>query len=243
VAKRLLDIVVSVLVLLAFSPVMLTAMVLVWWEDRHSPIYRANRVARGNGNFVMMKIRSMRINADETGVNSTSAGDTRITRVGRFIRRFKLDELSQFWNVVIGDMSVVGPRPNCRVGGVDDYTPAEMHLLDVRPGITDLSSIVFSDEGAILDGAPDPDARYDRVIRPWKSRLGLLYIANASVLLDLRIIYLTAVAIVSKERALVGVQAILDHLGADVELKRIATRRDPLPVGTPPGAVLARESL
>ena len=184
-AKRLFDIVFSVLVLLASAPVMLTALFLVWWQDRHSPLYKATRVARGNGDFVMIKIRSMRINADKTGVTSTSATDNRITRVGHFIRRFKLDELSQFWNVLMGDMSVVGPRPNTRAHGVDLYTPAEMHLLSVRPGITDLASIVFSDEGQILAGSDDADGLYNRIIRPWKSRLGLVYIANSSVLLDM----------------------------------------------------------
>jgi len=238
-AKRLFDIVFSVLVLLASAPVMLTALFLVWWQDRHSPLYKATRGARGNGDFVMIKIRSMRINADKTGVTSTSATDNRITRVGHFIRRFKLDELSQFWNVLMGDMSVVGPRPNTRAHGVDLYTPAEMHLLSVRPGITDLASIVFSDEGQILAGSDDADGLYNRIIRPWKSRLGLVYIANSSVLLDMRIVWLTGVAIVSKQRALDGVIDILTRLNVDPELIEVCRRRAPLPEGQPPGAAIA----
>ena len=233
--KRLFDIGFSILVLAASSPVMLTALFLVWRQDKHSPLYKAVRVARNNGDFVMIKIRSMKVNADKTGVTSTSATDSRITKVGHFIRRFKLDELSQFWNVLKGDMSVVGPRPNTRLHGVDDYTPEEMRLLSVRPGITDLSSIVFSDEGAILTGAEDADALYNQIIRPWKSRLGLLYVDKRSLRLDLRIIWLTAVAITSKERALAGVARILDELGADLELKRICRRLEPLPRGIPPG--------
>lgn len=238
-AKRLFDIVLSVLVLLASSPVMLTALFLVWWQDRHSPLYKATRVARGNGDFVMIKIRSMRINADKTGVTSTSATDNRITRVGHFIRRFKLDELSQFWNVLMGDMSVVGPRPNTRAHGVDLYTPVEMGLLSVRPGITDLASIVFSDEGQILAGSEDPDGLYNRIIRPWKSRLGLIYIQNSSVPLDMRIVWLTGVAIVSKQRALDGVIDILTGLNVDPELIEVCRRRAPLPEAQPPGAAVA----
>ena len=132
-------------------------------------------------------------------------------------------------------MSVVGPRPNTRAHGVDLYTPLEMKLLTVRPGITDLSSIVFSDEGAILEGAADADALYNRIIRPWKSRLGLLYIDNMSVGLDLRIVWLTAVAIVSKEKALAGVNRILAHLGADSDLIETCLRCAPLREAPPPG--------
>jgi lipopolysaccharide/colanic/teichoic acid biosynthesis glycosyltransferase len=196
------------------------------------------RVGWNDVDFIMIKIRSMRINAEKTGVTSTSANDNRITRVGHFIRSYKLDELSQFWNVLKGDMSVVGPRPNTRSHGVDEYTGEEMRLLSVRPGITDLSSIVFSDEGAILTGADDADALYNQLIRPWQSRLGLLYVDNRSLWLDLRIIWLTAVALGSKDKALEGVARILDELGADPELKKISRRRDPLPTGLPPGAEL-----
>ena len=238
-AKRAFDVVFSALVLLLVSPVMLVALFLVWFQDRHSPLYKAPRVARGGGDFTMVKIRSMRVGADKTGVSSTSANDNRVTAVGRTIRRFKLDELSQFWNVLTGDMSVVGPRPQVRAGGVDDYTPQEMRLLTVRPGITDLSSIVFSDEGDILAGAADADARYNAVIRPWKSRLGLLYIDRRSLWLDLRIIWLTGVAIVSKPRALRGVADILAKLDADRDLRRICLREGALPEGLPPGAAAA----
>lgn len=234
-AKRLFDILFSVAVLTIASPVMAATLFLVWAQDGCSPIFRARRVGRGNRDFTMMKIRSMRIGAHTAGVNSTAANDARITRVGRFIRRFKLDEISQFWNVLIGDMSVVGPRPNTRAHGVDLYTPLEMALLAVRPGVTDLSSIVFSDEGEILHGAADADVRYNRLIRPWKSRLGLLYVANMSVGLDLKIAWLTAVAIVSRPRALAGVNRILIDLRADPDLVEICLRRAPLRSAPPPG--------
>jgi lipopolysaccharide/colanic/teichoic acid biosynthesis glycosyltransferase len=236
VRKRLFDLVFSSLVLVATGPLLLVLMFLVWRQDRHHPLYKAPRVGRGGREFTMMKIRSMIVNADKSGVNSTSSGDRRITPLGHFIRRWKIDELSQFLNVWKGDMSVVGPRPNTRAWGVDLYTPEEMRLLDMKPGITDLSSIVFSDEGAILAGAEHADLRYNQVIRPWKSRLGLLYGQHASVGLDLRIVWLTVLAVTDKPRALQGVVRILQELGADPTLIEVCRRQGPVPAGAPPGA-------
>ena len=117
----------------------------------------------------------MSISADKNGVNSTSLNDARITPVGHKIRKYKLDEFTQLWNVLIGDMSLVGPRPNVLVD-TNLYTKVERKLLTVRPGITDFSSIVFSDEGKILENKKDPNLSYNQFIRPWKSRLGLIYI-------------------------------------------------------------------
>ena len=234
--KRLFDLVFSSLVLLVTGPLLLVVLFLVWRQDRHDPLYRAPRVGRGGREFTMLKIRSMVVNADRSGVNSTSAADRRITPLGHFIRRWKLDELSQFLNVFRGDMSVVGPRPNTRAWGVDLYTPEEMRLLELKPGITDLSSIVFSDEGAILAGAEHADLRYNQVIRPWKSRLGLVYREHSSVALDLRIVWLTVLAVTDKPRALRGVVGILEELRADPTLIEVCRRQGPVPAGVAPGA-------
>jgi lipopolysaccharide/colanic/teichoic acid biosynthesis glycosyltransferase len=234
--KRLLDIVVSLAFLIVLAPIVLPLMLLVWLRDFHSPLYLAPRVARGGGEFRMVKLRSMVVNADKTGVNSTAMGDSRVTAVGRVIRKFKLDELTQMWNVLFGDMSVVGPRPNTRAWGVDLYTPEELRLLTARPGITDFSSIVFADEGDILAGRKNPDLAYNELIRPWKSRLGLFYIDHANVALDVRLIVLTALAIVSRARALEGVARLLQKLGAPDDLVRVARRSDPLVPTPPPGA-------
>lgn len=234
--KRLFDIVVSAAVLIAASPLLLGSMLAVWLQDRHSPFYMAPRVARGGGQFTMIKIRSMVINASRSGVNSTGTNDRRITAVGRFIRRWKIDELSQFLNVLAGSMSVVGPRPNTRSWGVDLYTDQELPLLSVRPGITDLSSIIFSDEGEILAGAAHADLEYNRVIRPWKSRLGLFYIEHMSLMLDLRIAWLTFLAILDKSKAIDGVVMILSRHGADPELIATCRRQAPLRAVPPPGA-------
>lgn len=232
--KRAFDILFAAGLLLAISPVMAWALWRVWRFDGRDPIYRAPRVGRGGSDFSMMKIRSMSVGADRSGLASTSNTDARITPVGHFIRRYKLDELSQLWNVLRGEMSVVGPRPQIRAGGVNRYTSAEMHLLDVRPGITDLSSIVFSDEGTILSEWDDADAAYERLIRPWKSRLGLFYVANRSIAMDVRLIWLTGIGIVSRPRALAGVERILQRHGATEALIRVARRNAPLEPASPP---------
>ncbi|HEU4962035.1 MAG TPA: sugar transferase [Sphingomonas sp.] len=231
------DVLLSVVVLVATSPVLAAAMLAVWAADGGPPLHRAVRVGRDNRNFGMFKLRTMTVGADRLGAASTSRSDARITAVGRWLRRTKLDELPQFWNVLTGDMSVVGPRPNSRRGGVDRYTAAEMRLLTVRPGITDLASIVFADEAEILDGAADPDALYDAVIRPWKSRLGLLYIDRAGLADDCRIVALTALALVARPAVLRGVAAILARWDAPDAVRRASLRCDPLVPVPAPGAV------
>jgi lipopolysaccharide/colanic/teichoic acid biosynthesis glycosyltransferase/ubiquinone/menaquinone biosynthesis C-methylase UbiE len=233
--KRLFDIVFSVLGLIATGPVLVLSMLAIWLQDRHSPFYIAPRVGKGGEVFKMVKLRSMTVNADRSGIDSTSASDPRITPVGKFVRAYKLDELSQLWNVLKGDMSFVGPRPNVQ-RETDIYTPVERRLLSIRPGITDIASIVFSDENAILRDSEDPDIEYNQLIRPWKSRLGLLYVDNRSLILDIRLIFLTAIAVVSRERALKGVQKVLDSLGADEVVKQVAKRKGELKPFPPPGA-------
>lgn len=234
-SKRLMDLLVSAFGLLLASPVLLPVMFLVWWEDKYSPFYIAPRVGRGGSQFRMVKMRSMVMNADRIGGTSTSSADRRITPVGHFIRRYKIDELTQLWNVFIGDMSLVGPRPQVQ-SGVDAYTQEERRLLSVKPGITDFSSIVFSDEGEILRNEADPDAAYDRLIRPGKSRLGLFYVDHRSLMVDLRLVVLTLVAIASRDRALAGVSALLANMDASPDLVELARRREPLRPGVPPGA-------
>ena len=175
------------------------------------------------------------VDADRTGVASTAKGDPRITGIGHFIRRFKLDEVFQLWNVLAGDMSLVGPRPQVDQD-VQLYTESERGLLECRPGITDFASIVFADEGAILDGAPDPDLRYNQVIRPWKSRLGLHYIAHRSLQLDLGLILATLLNAVSRRHALATVAAMLEKSAADPALIAVARRDEKLEAAPPPGA-------
>ena len=233
--KRLFDILISLLGLIILSPVLLVFMYLVYRQDKHSPFYVAPRVGKDGLMFKMLKLRSMSVNADKSGVDSTSVDDVRITPIGHKIRRYKLDEFTQLWNVLIGDMSLVGPRPNV-VSDTDLYTDIEKGLLVVRPGITDFSSIVFSDEGDILEGKEDPDLSYNQLIRPWKSRLGLAYIKNQSFLLDLQIIFYTVVVIISKPKALIWVAKKLNNLDVDADTVRVSKREVNLFPFPPPGS-------
>lgn len=232
--KRFFDTLLSLAGLIFLSPLILFFAFAVYVQDFHSPFYVANRVGRGGKPFRMIKLRSMIIDADKSGVASTSNDDKRITKVGHLIRRLKLDELVQLFNVVKGDMSLVGPRPNVQVE-TDLYSSEEKRLLTVRPGITDFSSIVFSDEGRILEGKEDPDLSYNQLIRPGKGYLGLFYIDNHSLLLDVKLILLTVVAIASRDRALKIIVNELRELNAPDFILEIASREKSLVPLPPPG--------
>jgi len=184
--------------------------------------------------FPMVKLRTMVVNADKSGVDSTSTDDKRITSFGQTIRRFKIDELTQLWNVSLGQMSLVGPRPQVE-RDVDIYTSEERHLLDLRPGITDFASIVFADEGSILAGRVDPDLAYNQLIRPWKSRLGLLYACHRTLWIDIKLIVATILAVLARNKALRMVHKMLIDLDADHELLTVCLRNTELTAAPPPG--------
>jgi lipopolysaccharide/colanic/teichoic acid biosynthesis glycosyltransferase len=234
--KRTLDVTISFSVLILASPVLFIALIAVWSQDRKSPIYVANRVGVNNSTFRMYKIRSMKVNAEASKVDSTSVNDLRITRIGKYIRKFKLDELTQLVNVLIGDMSLVGPRPNVS-RDVLLYTTVEQKLLTMRPGITDFASVVFSDEGEILEPYEDPDLAYNQLIRPTKSKLGLHYIKNCGFFLDLKLMLLTLVVIFSRKLALKFLVRLLIKTGADVTLVHISSRESKLIPSPPPGSL------
>jgi lipopolysaccharide/colanic/teichoic acid biosynthesis glycosyltransferase len=168
-------------------------------EDGGPVLYRGTRVGLDGRPFPMLKFRSMVVDAARMGGPSTADDDPRLTRAGSSLRRWKLDELPQFINVLRGDMSLVGPRPQVPVD-VDRYTADERQLLAVRPGITDWASVFFRHEGAILAGHPDPDRAYDELIRPRKIELGLAYVRHRSLRTDLRILGLTALAVLGSSR-------------------------------------------
>ena len=233
--KRLFDILTSLFGLLLLSPILIVFMYLIYRQDKASPFYMAPRVGKSDTSFKMVKLRSMVSDADKSGVSSTSNNDIRITPIGQKIRRYKLDELTQLWNVLMGDMSLVGPRPQVKVD-TDLYTDIERKLLSVQPGITDFSSIVFSDEGDILKGMKDPDLAYNQLIRPWKSRLGLAYIKNQSLFLDFQLILYTVIAIISKQRALAWVAVKLNNLNVDTDTVKISKREVSLYPFPPPGS-------
>jgi len=192
--KRLFDIVFSLSGLTVLSPFILFLAILIKEEDGGSVFYRGVRVGRHGKPFRIFKFRTMVVNAENMGGTSTADDDPRITRVGRFLRRYKLDELPQLINVLKGEMSVVGPRPEVPFY-VNMFTEEEKAILNVRPGITDWASIWNPDEGAILAGSPDPEKAYMEKIRPEKIRLQLKYIRERSFWVDLKIIFQTLVTI------------------------------------------------
>lgn len=193
--KRLFDIISSFFGLVAVSPVLLAIAILIKKEDRGPVFYRGVRVGRFGRPFKIFKFRTMVLNAEKLGGPSTADDDPRITRVGKFIRKYKLDELPQLINVLKGDMSIVGPRPEVQMY-VDMFTEEEKGILSVRPGITDWASIWNPDEGAILAGSPDPERTYKETIRPEKIRLQLKYVRERSFWNDLKIIAQTIIAII-----------------------------------------------
>ena len=198
--KRALDIAGSALGLIVLSPVMLVAALAIRLHDGGPAFYRGRRVGHGGRPFSMLKFRTMCVDADRRGGASTAADDDRLTTVGRFLRRFKLDELPQLINVLTGDMSLVGPRPQVE-WAVALYTAEERDLLSVRPGMTDWASIRFANEAELLRGSADPDRDYFEKIAPEKIRLGLEYVRTRSLAMDLRIIVATLGAVARPPRA------------------------------------------
>lgn len=195
--KRLFDITASGLGLLVLSPLFL---ILAVWIKLDSPgpvFYRQVRVGRGNKDFRLFKFRSMRVGSDKKGLITVGGHDPRVTRSGYWIRKYKLDELPQLINVFIGDMSLVGPRPEVRKY-VDLYTPEQLHVLDVRPGITDMASIRYRNENELLEQAADPEQYYRDVVMQDKLRINLEYIADHSFIKDLKIIFMTFKAVVTE---------------------------------------------
>jgi len=197
IAKRLLDILISLLGLALSGPLCLAIAAWIKLDSPGPVFYQGTRVGKGGRLFKMLKFRSMVTNAEQLGGPSTAGDDPRVTRAGRFLRRYKLDELPQLINVLKGDMSLVGPRPEVPQY-VAMYTAEEKAILSVRPGITDWASLWNSDEGAWLAGADDPERVYLEAIRPIKLRLQLKYVRERSFGVDLRILLATLITLVSR---------------------------------------------
>jgi len=189
--KRLFDIVSSIMAIIITSPVFLFVVFLIKKESPGPVLYRAQRVGKNGKVFTMYKFRTMVVNADKIGGPSTAADDPRLTRIGLFLKKYQLDELPQLINVIKGDMSIVGPRPEVKVY-VDMMTEEEKNvILSVRPGITDLASLWNFHESEILKGSADPEKTYMEEIRPEKLRLQQKYVRESSIWLDIKIIFQT----------------------------------------------------
>ncbi len=185
--KRLFDIIFSSIGLTIMLPLLIFTSIVVKLDSKGPALYRGKRIGRYGKPFLIYKFRAMVVNAEKLGGSSTPADDPRITNAGKYIRKYKLDELPQLINVLKGEMSFVGPRPQVPED-VALYTKEEKSILSVRPGITDWASIKYHNEGEILRGSPDPDQAYIEKIRPGKIKLELEYVRNRSFWVDLRIL-------------------------------------------------------
>ena len=195
--KRLFDIVASGLGLIVLSPLFLILAIWIKLDSKGPVFYRQVRVGWHNKDFRIFKFRSMRVGSDKGSLVTIGGHDPRVTRSGYFIRKFKFDELPQLINVLIGDMSLVGPRPEVR-HYVDYWTPEQMHVLDVRPGITDPASIKFRNENELMEKAEDPEKYYIEVIMQEKLKLYLEYVNNHSFFGDIGLIFKTFWVIVKE---------------------------------------------
>lgn len=195
--KRFFDIIASGLGLIVLSPLFLILAIWIKCDSKGPVFYRQVRVGRWNKDFRIFKFRSMRVGADKGSLVTIGGHDPRITRSGYFIRKFKLDELPQLINVFIGEMSLVGPRPEVR-HYVDYWTPEQMHVLDVQPGITDPASIKFRNENELMEQVEDPEKYYIEVIMQEKIRLYLEYVEKQSFFYDLGLIFKTFKVIVTE---------------------------------------------
>lgn len=195
-AKRLFDFVSALMAVILLSPFLITIAIMVALSSKGPVFYRQKRVGRNNRDFLIFKFRTMYVNSDRGSLLTIGGKDTRITPVGYYLRKYKLDELPQLINVLIGEMSIVGPRPEVRKY-VDLYSAEQLRILDVRPGLTDDASLAFSNESDLLALAEDPEKEYREKIMPAKLALNLQYIQKMNLLYDLNLILRTLAKIVS----------------------------------------------
>lgn len=195
---RFFDFVFSVLGIVFLSPLFVIVYIMIIIESKGGGFYTQERVGLNGVDFKLFKFRSMAVGSDKEGLITIGGNDARITKTGLFIRRFKIDELPQLFNVLIGDMSLVGPRPEVRKY-VDLYTEEQRRVLNIKPGITDYASIEYADENEILGTASDPNEMYIQEIMPAKIKLNIKYIENRSLKEYFNIIFLTFSKIVSNK--------------------------------------------
>jgi lipopolysaccharide/colanic/teichoic acid biosynthesis glycosyltransferase len=192
--KRIFDIVVSVIALLILLPVFMVIAAIIKLNSKGSVLYLQKRVGKNNKDFSIFKFRTMKANSDKAGLLTVGMNDSRITKIGIVLRKYKLDELPQLLNVLIGDMSIVGPRPEVRKY-VDMYNAEQLEVLTVKPGITDYASILYSKENELLAKAVDPEKEYIENIMPHKLLINKEYIRNHNFIGDLRIMVMTVAKI------------------------------------------------
>jgi lipopolysaccharide/colanic/teichoic acid biosynthesis glycosyltransferase len=192
--KRIFDLLFTILGLIILLPFFALIAIWVMLDSRGGVFYRQERIGKDQKPFKLLKFRSMRTGADKQGLLTVGMKDSRITRSGFYLRKYKLDELPQLINVLLGDMSLVGPRPEVEKY-VKLYSQEQLKVLSVRPGITDLASIKYRNENDVLASFEDAEAGYIQSVMPDKLKLNLMYIQNRSLLMDLRIILTTVLPI------------------------------------------------
>ena len=194
--KRIFDILSSIVVLLIFSPIFILIAVFICLESKGGVFYKQERIGKGENTFHLFKFRTMVKNADKQGQLTVGMKDQRITKTGYFLRKYKLDELPQLLNIIIGDMSVVGPRPEVKKY-VQLYTAEQKRVLNVRPGLTDYASLEFINENEILGKSSNPEKTYIDEVMPEKLALNKKYIQDYGLKTDLKIIFKTIFKIIS----------------------------------------------
>ena len=204
-AKRMLDLLLASLAILVLSPLLLVIVVILRFTGEHEVFYRPTRIGRGGRPFDILKFATMlKDSPNLPGGDITGSGDPRVLPVGRVLRKTKLNELPQLFNIVLGDMSLIGPRP--LTPRIYDRFPEEYKraIRPLRPGLSGIGSIVFRDEEKMLAGADDRDAYYVRVIQPYKARLEIWYARNRNLWMDVKLIFFTLVAVIRPEADVKG---------------------------------------
>lgn len=194
--KRLVDILLSLFGLLVLLPLFVVVAVAIVLDSKGGVFFLQTRVGKDNKDFKLCKFRTMGVDAERMGQLTIGGNDSRITRVGHFLRRYKLDELPQLLNVLLGDMSLVGPRPEVR-RYVDLYTPEQQQVLSIKPGLTDYASIKYADESELLAKAENPEQFYIKTVMPDKLAINLKYIKSRSLAMDMGILFKTIGKILS----------------------------------------------
>lgn len=195
--KRLFDIVFSFFGIIILLPPLLIISFLIIFDSRGGIFYFQQRVGKDNKDFRLIKFRTMKPDSEKSGLLTVGNNDSRITKVGAFLRKYKLDELPQLFNVLIGDMSLVGPRPEVRKY-VDMYTAEQMKVLSVKPGMTDHASIEYADENELLAKQTDPESFYVEEVIPAKLKINLAYVSDHGLMSDVKIILKTFFRILRK---------------------------------------------
>ena len=188
--KRLFDILLSLTGLVILMPVFIFFAIWIILDSRGGALYKQSRVGRYNRDFNLLKFRTMFISSDQLGLLTIGEQDKRITRAGKFLRKYKLDEFPQLWNILIGEMSFIGPRPEVRKY-VELYNSSQLNVLNARPGLTDYASIEYIDENKLLGKSDDPEKTYIEVIMPAKLELNQKYIEEQSLVTDIKILFRT----------------------------------------------------